>query len=135
MGMFDFIGSLKNKAKDATMDKVLEKMRDLKMPISQKKINKMIATHVETLDGVKSAKVDVSSDGLTIKASFRDDRSSIKHKLKFVELIWSSHKRAFVFEPEEKFDVMKDHAAYACVATTIATALQQMLGFDKKKLK
>ena len=135
MGMFDFIGSLKNKAKDATMDKVLEKMRDLKMPISQKKINKMIATHVETLEGVKSAKVDVSSDGLTIKASFRDDRSSIKHKLKFVELIWSSHKRAFVFEPEEKFDVMKDHAAYACVATTIAAALQQMLGFDKKKLE
>jgi len=135
MGMFDFIGSWKNKAKDATMDKVLEKMRDLKMPVSQKKINKMIATHVETLDGVRSAKVDVSSDGLTVKASFSDDRPSIKHKLKFVELIWTSHKRAFVFEPEEKFDYLNDHAAYACVATTLAAALQQMLGFDKKKLE
>ena len=38
--MFDFIGNLKNKAKDATMDKVLEKMRDLKMPISQRKLIK-----------------------------------------------------------------------------------------------
>jgi hypothetical protein len=135
MGMFDFIGNLKNKAKDATMDKVLEKMRDLKMPISQKKVNKMIATHVETLEGVKSAKVDINSEGMTIKASFRDERPSIKHKLKFVELIWTSHKKAFVFEFVEKFDVMKDHTAYACVATTIATALQQMLGFDKKKLE
>ncbi len=135
MGMFDFIGSLKNKAKDATMDKMLEKMRDLKMPVSQKNINKLIATHVETLPDVKSAKVDVSSDGLTIKVSFRDGKPSIKRKLNFVELVWNSHKRAFVFEPQDTFDAMKDFATYACVATTLAAALQQMLGFDKKKLE
>ena len=135
MGMFDFLGSLKNKAKDATMDKMLEKMRDLKMPVSQRKINKLIATHVETLPDVKSAKVDVSSDGLTIKVSFRDGKPSIKRKLNFVELIWTSHKRTFVFAPEEPFDVLKDFATYACVATTLAAVLQQMLGFDKKKLE
>jgi len=135
MGMFDFIGSLKNKAKDATMEKMLEKMRDLKMPVSQKNINKLIASHVESLDNVKSAKVDVSNEGLTIKVSFRDGTPSIKRKLNFVELIWTSHKRAFVFEPTENFDISKEFATYACVVTALAAAMQQMLGFDKKKLE
>ncbi|MCK4983497.1 MAG: hypothetical protein KAS17_11270 [Victivallaceae bacterium] len=135
MGMFDFVGSLKNKAKDATMDKVLEKMRDLKMPTSQKKVNKNIETHVETLDGVKSAKVSINSDGLVIKVSFSDKRDTIKRTLGFEELIWTSHKRAFVFKPDTPFDYMKDQAAFACVITTIATVLQQMLGFNDKKLK
>ena len=135
MGIGKFFGSLKNKAKDATMDKVLERMRDLKLPVSQRKINKMIASHVETLDDVKSAKVDLSREGLTVKVSFSDDRPSIKRCLKFVELIWSNHKRSFVFEPEEPFDCLKDHATYACIATTLAAVLKQMLGFTDKNIK
>jgi hypothetical protein len=135
MGIGKLFGSLKNKAKDATMDKVLERMRDLKLPVSQRKVNKMIASHVEVLDGVKSAKVDINRDGLYIKASFSDGRQTVKHRLKFVELIWSHHKRSFVFEPDEPFDCLKDHATYACTATTLAAVLKQMLGFTDKKLK
>ena len=135
MGMFDFVGSLKNKAKDATMGKVLERMRDLKMPISQRKVNKMITSHVETLEGVRSAKVSITREGLSTKVSFSDSRKTVKRKLNFAKLVWTSHKRAFVFEPAAPFDYMKDHATYACITTTLAAVLQQMLGFNEKKLK
>jgi len=135
MGIGKFFGSLKDKAKDATMDKVLERMRDLKLPVSQRKINKMIDEHVEALDGVKSAKIDLSREGLTVKVSFSDDRPSIKRRLNFVELIWTNHKRSFVFEPDEPFDCLKDHATYACTATALACVLKQMLGFTDKNIK
>lgn len=117
------------------MDKVLERMRDLKQPIAEKKINEMIKTHVLTLPGIKSASVDVSREGLDIKVSFSDDRPTVKRRLKFVELVWTSHKRAFVFEPAEPFDYMKDQPTYACVATALTAVLQQLLGLDAKRLK
>ena len=98
MGIGNIFKSWKEKAQDATMDKVLERMRDLKQPIAEKKINEMIKTHVLTLPGIKSASVDVSREGLDIKVSFSDDRPTVKRRLKFVELVWTSHKRAFVFE-------------------------------------
>ncbi len=117
------------------MDKVLERMRDLKLPVSQRKINKMIDSHVETLEGVKSAKVDVARDGFHIKVSFKDDRQSIKRVFTFSELIWTSHKRSFVFEPDSPFDFLRDQASYACIVSALATVLMQMLSFTDKKLK
>jgi len=135
MGIGNFFSSLKDKAKDATMDKVLERMRDLKLPVSQRKVNKMIASHVEALDGVKSAKVDISRDGLTVKVSFSDGRPSLKRHLKFAELIWANHKRSFVFEPDVPLDCLKDQATYACISTMLACVLKQMLGFTDKNLK
>lgn len=117
------------------MDKVLERMRDLKLPVSQRKINKMIDSHVETLEGVKSAKVDVARDGFHIKVSFKDDRQSIKRIFTFSELIWTSHKRSFVFEPDSPFDFLRDQASYACIVSALATVLMQMLSFTDKKLK
>jgi len=135
MGILNLFGSLKNKAKDVTMDKVLERMRDLKMPVSERKVKKMIASHVMALEGIKSAKVGISREGLSVKASFSDGRQTVRRKMKFVELMWTPHKRSFIFEPDESFDYLKDQATYACVVTALATVLQQMLGFTDKKLK
>ena len=74
MGLFDYFSSLKRKAQDATMDKVLDRMRDLKMPVPERKIGKMLQTHVLVLPGIKSASVDISREGLTIKVGFSDGR-------------------------------------------------------------
>jgi len=135
MGLLNFFSSLKEKAQDVTMDKVLERMRDLKMPIAERKVRKLLDTHVRTLPGVRSADVDISRDGLTVKASYSDGRPASKHILKFVEMVWTSHKRSFVFAPAEPFDYLKDQVAYACVATVLVAILQQMLGMNEKKLE
>ena len=134
MGILDYFRSLKTKAQDATVEKVLERMRDMKVPIAEKKIAQMLATHVEVLPGVKSASVDLSREGLGIKVTFRDERPTLRRQLKFVALVWTSHKRAFVFAPVEPFDYQKDQITYACVVTALATVLQQVMGFTKEKL-
>jgi len=131
MGMFDFIGKAKDKVKDVTMEKVLEKMRDLKMSASQKQVNKMIDACVENIDNIKSAKVAINRSELVIKAVYNDDTPIFKCKLKFVELVWTSHKRSFVFEAEEPFDYKNEYGGYVCVVATLATILQQMLGMKK----
>jgi hypothetical protein len=135
MGLFDFFSSLKTKAQDVTMDKALERMRDLKMPIAEKKVRALLATHVACLPGVKHADVDITRGGIVVKASFNDGRPGIRRELAFVELMWTSHKRAFVFRPAASYDYLKDQATYACVAALMVAVLQQMLGFDAKKLK
>jgi len=135
MGMFDFLSSWKKKAQDVTMDKVLERMRDLKMPVKSRAVDKLLATHVLTLPGISSAKVDISREGLALKISFSDGRPTIRRALKFVSLLWEPHKRSFVFEPAEPFDYLKDHATYACVATTLAAVMQTMLGFKEEQIK
>ena len=134
MGMFDFIGKAKDKVKDVTMEKVLEKMRDLKMSASQKQVNKMVDACVEKIDKIKSAKTGINRAELTVKVSYNDDTPAFKCKLKFVELMWTSHKRSFVFEAEEPFDYQKEQGAYLCVVATLATILQQMLGMKKEMI-
>ncbi len=135
MGMFDFIGKAKDKVKNATMDKVLEKMRDLKMPASQKHVNKMLDACVEKVENIKSAKAKIDRGELAIKVSYKDGKPTFKRKLKFVELMWTSHKRSFIFEPEEPFDYQNEHGAYVCVAAALATILQQMLGLKKEQIE
>jgi hypothetical protein len=135
MGVLNFFSSLKTKAQDATMEKALERMRDLKMPTTEKQINKLLDSHVRVLPGVKSAKVSVARAGLTVKVAYSDGRPSARHELRFVELLWTPHKRAFVFEQVDDLDISKEHAVYACVATALAAVMQQMLGFNEKKLK
>ncbi len=135
MGLLNFFSSLKQKAQDVTMDKALERMRDLKMPIAEKKVRALLVTHVACLPGVKHANLDISRTGIAIKATFSDGRPSLRRELTFAELVWTSHKRSFVFQPTEPFDYLKDQVTYACVATLLVAVLQQMLGFDAKKLK
>ena len=135
MGLFDYFSSLKRKAQDATMDKVLDRMRDLKMPVPEKRMNKLVAAHVATLPGIKSASVDVSREGIAIKVAFADGRPSLRRMMKFVKLLWDPHKRSFVFEPDAPFDYLKDHATYACMVTALSAVMQVMLGFKEDKLK
>ena len=135
MGMFDFIGKAKDKVKDVTMEKVLEKMRDLKMSAKQKHVNKMVDACVENIDNIKSAKAEINRAELALKISYKDGTPTFKRKLKFVELMWTSHKRSFVFEPEEPFDYKKEQGAYLCVVATLATILQQMLGMKKEMIE
>jgi hypothetical protein len=135
MGIVNFFSSWKTKAQDATMDKALERMRDWKMPTTQRAIGKQVVTHVLPLPGVSSAKVRISREGLNVKVSFSDGRTALRRELRFVELQWSPHKRAFVFEPVEQFDIQHEREVYACVVSALAAVLQQMLGFNEKKLK
>lgn len=117
------------------MEKALERMRDLKQPVSEGKIKKLLSTHVESINGIKSARVSISHEGFTVKVSYSDDRASTKRKLFFEELVWSSHKRSLVLRPEEPYDVMKDQGTYACIATTLAAVLREMLGMTQKNMK
>ena len=87
MGLFNFFGSLKQKAQDVTLDKVLERMRDMNVPVSQRAVGKLLATHVLPLPGVKSASVDISRDGLTVKLAYTDQRPAVKQHLRFAELL------------------------------------------------
>ena len=135
MGIGTLFSSMKNKARDVTMDKVLERMRDLKLPVSQRKINKKVSSHINGLADIKSANVAITRSGFEIKVSFHGDHPTIKRKLAFVELIWTSHKRSFVFEPDTSFDYLKDQATYACVVSALAAVLMQLLSFTDKKLK
>ncbi len=135
MGMFDFIGKAKDKVKDVTMEKVLEKMRDLKMSAKQKHVNKMVDACVENIDNIKSAKAEINRAELAIKVSYKDGTPTFKRKLKFVELMWSSHKRSFIFEAEDPFDYKNEQGAYLCVTATLATILQQMLGMKKEMIE
>jgi hypothetical protein len=135
MGIRNLFSSLKTKAQDATMEKALERMRDLKMSTSEKQIGKLLATHVRVLPTVKSAKVSVSREGLSVRLSFSDGRPSVRRDLRFVELLWTPHKRAFVFAPADEFEIQKEQEVYACVAAALAAVMQQMLGFNEKKLK
>jgi len=135
MGMFDFIGKAKDKVKDVTMEKVLEKMRDLKMSAKQKHVNKMVEACLEKTDNIKSAKAEINRAELALKISYKDGTPTFKRKLKFVELMWTSHKRSFVFEAEEPFDYKKEKGAYLCVVATLATILQQMLGMKKEMIE
>jgi hypothetical protein len=135
MGIKNLFSGLKDKAQDITMEKALERMRDLKQPISESKIKKLLATHVETIEGIKSAKVSISHEGFTVKVSYSDGRPATKRTLFFEELVWTSHKRSLVLRPDESYDVTKDHGTYACIVTLLAAVLREMLGMTQKNVK
>lgn len=117
------------------MDKVLERMRDMKMPVTEKAVNKLIDSHMLTLPGIKSAGIDISREGLTVQVKYSDGRPPEKQTLKFVELVWTPHKRAFVFQAEPPFDYQKAYGVYAGVVTCLAAVMRQMLNMGEEKLK
>jgi len=117
------------------MDKVLEHMRDMKMPVTEKAVKKLIDSHMLTLPGVTSASIDISREGLTVHVKYSDGRPPEKQFLKFVEMVWTQHKRAFVFQPEPSYDWQKFHGIYAGVVTCLAAVLRQMLNMGEEKLK
>lgn len=135
MGLFDFVRSLKEKTQDAMVEKALEQMRDLKLPVSEKAVNKLVPTHLLTLPGVKSASIDIAREGLTVAVKYNDGRPAEKQTLRFIELVWTPHKRAFVFQAEPGFDYQKAYGIYAGVVTCLAAVMQQMLNIGEAKLK
>lgn len=135
MGIKNIFGGIKSKAQDMTMDKVLERMRDLKQPISDGKIKKLIATHVLTLPHVKSAKCSITRDGFDIKVSYDDSRDSTRRVLAFEQWIWTPQKRALVVTPDKPYDPTSDQGTYSCLVTALAAILREMLGMNEKTLK
>jgi len=105
------------------------------MPVTEKAVKKLIDSHMLTLPGVASASIDISREGLTVQVKYSDGRPPEKQFLKFVEMVWTPHKRAFVFQPEPPFDWQKSHGIYAGVVTCLAAVVRQMLNMGEEKMK
>lgn len=133
MGLGDFFSGIKNKVKDVALDKALENMRDLKMPVKEGVIEDMLETHVNGKYGIKKANVDLSRDGIDVKVTFEDDRPTLKRHLNFEKMVWLSHKKGFNFTCTEAYDAEHDFPTYACVAVTLAALLRQIMGLNEKK--
>lgn len=135
MGLFDFFGSLKQKTQSAMMEQALERMRDMKMPVTERAVNKLIDSHILTLPGVRAASIAISREGLTVQVKYSDGRPPEKQFLKFVEMVWTPHKRAFVFQAEPRFDYQQAYGIYAGVVTCLAAVLRQMMNMGEEKMK
>ena len=135
MGIKNWFGSIKNKTQEFAIEKALEKMRDLKQPVKEKEINKLLETHVAILPNIKSADIDINSERIAIKVKFKDDKPTLIRELTFKKLIWDTQKRAFVFGfHKEKFDILQDQVTYACICTMLIAALKQLLGINEKTM-
>ncbi|MCX7846807.1 MAG: hypothetical protein N2595_02070 [bacterium] len=135
MGLISFVRSLKKKTQDVMLEKALEQMRDMKMPVPEKAVRKLIPSHMLTLPGVKSAAIDIRREGLRVQVKYRDGRPTERQFLRFVELVWTGHKRAFVFQPDPPFEYQKAYGIYAGVVTCLAAVLRQMLNVGEAQLK
>ena len=130
MGIGDFFSGIKGKVTDTVMEKAIENMRDLKVPVKEGVANELIEQCIVGKNGIKKASVDLSRDGVAVKVVFSDDRETIKRTLGFEKMIWTPQKKAFNFRCG---DAPIEWPVYACVAVTLGALLRQIMGFNEKK--
>ena len=130
MGIGDFFSGIKGKVTESVMEKAIENMRDLKVPVKEGAVNDLIEQCLVGKNGVKKASVDLSRDGVEVKISYSDGRDSEKRLLGFEKMIWTPQKKAFNFTCGEE---PLSWGVYACMCVTLGTLLRQIMGFNEKK--
>lgn len=134
MGIGDFFSGIKGKVKDKVtetfLEKAIENMRDLKIPVKESSVNELLEKCLWGKGGIKKASVDLSRDGVAVKVTFEDGREAVKRTLEFEKMIWTPQKKAFNFRCG---DEPVQWEVYACIAVTLGCIARQVLGFNEKK--